>query len=168
MIEIYTDGSCRKHGIGGYGIVVVKDGKLTGMYRGWAEDTTNNRMEMIAIIKAKKLYGRDINDFNSDIPIVYSDSAYCVNTFNEWAVNWKKHGWVKYDGGEIKNLDLVQEYFQYPTEIELKYIKGHAGNRFNELADKLATGTNIIAFKNLLPNGTAFFKSEEHSFEFTF
>ena len=76
-------------------------------------------------------------------PVVYSDSAYCVNTFNDWMFRWATNNWIKSDGKTPENLDLVQAYFDHYMaghRIDLRKVKGHAGEEWNELADMLATG----------------------------
>ena len=76
-------------------------------------------------------------------PIVYSDSAYCVNTFNTWMFSWARNNWIKSDKKTPENLELIQAYYdlyQKCYKIDLRKVKGHAGNKFNELADGLATG----------------------------
>lgn len=137
MIEIFTDGSCRMNpGPGGWGAVVIKDGKVINAFSAQEVQTTNNRMEMTAILWALAAYG-DLN------PIVYSDSAYAVNTFNTWMWNWKKNGWVRPKGKPVENLDLVQKYDHLVSKgykIELRKVAGHAGVKWNEIADALATG----------------------------
>ena len=80
------------------------------------------------------------------IPIVYSDSAYCVNTLNEWVFGWAKNGWIKSDKKTPENLKLIKVYYEWYQKgyrINLKKIKGHAGHEFHELADELATGKII-------------------------
>lgn len=169
MIEVYTDGSYRpSESMGGWGIVVIENGVLTNLFRGWEENTTNNRMELKAILDAKKLYGIDINDDRDDEVVIYSDSAYSVRTLTGWAESWQKNGWVKSDGETPKNLDLIQEYFAIPTWVELRHVKGHAGNKWNEMADKLATGTSITKFADQLPKDTAYYTREGVNYEFTF
>lgn len=137
MIEIFTDGSCRMNpGPGGWGAVVIKDGKVINAFAAREDQTTNNRMEMSAILWALAAYG-DMN------PIVHSDSAYAVNTFNTWMWNWKKNGWVRPKGKPVENLDLVQKYDNLVSKgykIELRKVAGHAGVKWNEIADALATG----------------------------
>lgn len=96
--------------------------------------TTNNRMELLALIHAVDLVppGTDTT--------VYSDSNLAVRTINEWAAGWKARGW-KRKSGSVENLDLVKEAyaaFQERPELELKWIKAHAGHRWNEYADELA------------------------------
>ena len=101
-------------------------------------NTTNNREELKAILFALITYGR-----NKPTPIVYSDSAYCVNTFNDWMFRWASNNWIKSDGNSPENLDLIQAYYDFYNKgyrIDLKKIKGHVGHKYNELADKLATG----------------------------
>lgn len=78
-------------------------------------------------------------------PIVYSDSAYCVNTFNTWMFSWVNSGWYKANKQQPENLDLIQAYYELWLKghrIDLRKVKGHAGNKWNELADQLATGKN--------------------------
>ncbi len=136
MLTIYTDGSCRGNpGPGGFGVIVVEDNKVTAAYQKQEDNTTNNRMEMKAIIYALKAYGEDN-------PIVYSDSAYCVNSFTNWIKGWKANGWVRAGGKKIENLDLIKLYDSLTEvhKIDLRKIKGHAGEIYNELADALATG----------------------------
>lgn len=143
MIEIYTDGSTlgngKKDAEGGFGVVVVEDGKIIQAHSMRAKGTTNNREEMKAILWAIINYGD-----RKPTPVVYSDSSYCVNTFNQWMENWKANGWKKSDKKTPENLDIVQNYDiiknKYGRKINLKYIKGHAGHIGNELADQLATG----------------------------
>lgn len=137
MIEIFTDGSCRMNpGPGGWGAVVTKDDKVINAFSAQEVQTTNNRMEMSAILWALAAYG-DVN------PVVYSDSAYAVNTFNTWMWNWKKNGWVRPKGKPVENLDLVQKYDNLVSKgykIELRKVAGHSGIRYNEIADALAAG----------------------------
>ena len=99
-------------------------------------------MELKAILYVMLNYGVKCDDWNQP-PIVYSDSAYCVNTFNEWMFGWAKKGWIKSDKKTPENLDLIQAYYEWYKKgyrIDLRKIKGHAGHEWNELADKLATG----------------------------
>lgn len=142
-LEFYVDGSCRNNGkensSGGFGVVITEDDKLLTTYSKQSENTTNNREELKAILYVMLNYGTK----NSNIPIVYSDSSYCVNTFNDWMFRWEKNGWIKSDNKIPENLDLIQAYYNWYSKgyrINLKKIKGHAGHKWNEMADKLATG----------------------------
>ena len=148
---IYVDGSCVGNGkaqnSGGFGVIIVDNNeKLLFNYNKRSENTTNNREELKAILYSFLNYGINIyneNNFNKEIPIVYSDSNYCVQTFNEWMFGWANKGWIKSDKQTPENLDLIQAYYNWYQKgyrIDLRKIKGHAGNKWNEVADQLATG----------------------------
>ena len=142
MITIYTDGSAHPNpGPGGYGVAVVNESNklIHARSRQISESTTNNREELKAILWTMLTYGT----LWGNAPIVYSDSAYCVNTFNDWMFGWANRGWVKSNNQVPENLDLIQAYYEWYNKgyrIDLRKIKGHAGHEWNELADKLATG----------------------------
>ena len=164
---IYTDGSCLGNGksvnSGGYGVIVLdNDEKLLYNYSKRSENTTNNREELKAILYSFLNYGVNINNpllgFNIDIPIVYSDSNYCVQTFNEWMFSWAKNGWTKSDRKTPENLDLIQAYYDHYQKgyrIDLRKVKGHSGVKWNEYADKLATD-KIDTIDVYLENGFRF------------
>ena len=132
---VFTDGSCDPNpGRGGWGWVWVQDGKILGQGHGRDPATTNNRMELQALIEAFKQLPNDCD------LVAYSDSQLCVNTINQWASGWEKRGW-KRKGGPIKNLELVQQLYalaQAKPRIELQWIRAHEGIRWNEYADALA------------------------------
>jgi len=132
---VFTDGSSDPNpGPGGWGWVWVEKGEIIAQGHGRDPATTNNRMELKALIEALKQLPTD-----RDL-VVYSDSQLCVNTINEWAAGWEKRGW-KRKGGPIKNLELVQELYalkQSLPRVELCWIKAHDGTRWNEYADALA------------------------------
>ena len=146
-LTFYTDGACSGNGKvnsrGGYGVVGIDDDNyLRVVYSKKTDGTTNNREELKAILYVMLNYGIKCDDWGQP-PIVYSDSAYCVNTFNEWMFNWARNNWIKSDKKKPENLDLIQAYYDWYKEgyrIDLRKIKGHAGNEWNELADQLATG----------------------------
>lgn len=152
MITIYTDGSAHPNpGPGGYGVAVVNESNQLIYARSHQtqEETTNNREELKAILWTMLNYG----SIWGTAPIVYSDSAYCVNTLNDWMFGWAKRGWIKSDKQTPENLDLIQAYYDWYQKgyrINLQKIKGHAGHEWNELADRLATGamTAEEAMKN--------------------
>jgi ribonuclease HI len=133
---VFTDGSCDPNpGPGGWGFVWVEEGKIVAEQCGEEPDTTNNRMELTALIKAYETLPAD------GLFTVFSDSQLCVNTINQWAVGWEKRGW-KRKTGPIKNLDLVKRLYTLSNEktgITLKWIKAHDGSRWNEYADALAS-----------------------------
>lgn len=147
---IYTDGACSGNGkannSGGYGVVVYNDDCDT-IVRAYSEketNTTNNRMELKAILWAYAHYGiKPDQDWDNQIPIVYSDSNYCVQTFTNWMFGWAKNGWIKSDKKIPENLDLIKQYYDLYNKgyrIDLRKVKGHAGEEGNEIADALATG----------------------------
>ena len=147
-MTFYTDGSCvgngKKDAKGGYGIVGVDDAGSVQFVRAKRTDgTTNNREELRAILRVMLIAGADSKQDWVQPPVVYSDSAYCVNTFNDWMFRWASNNWIKADGKTPENLDLIQAYYEHYMNgyrIDLRKIKGHAGYEWNELADKLATG----------------------------
>ena len=133
---VFTDGAADPNpGPGGWGVVHVHDDRIVTEDCGHEPATTSNRMELLALMAACRIVPAGTR------VVVYSDSQLCVKTFTEWAPAWEARGW-KRKGGEIKNLDLVQELYRalkVRPEIELQWIKAHAGNRWNEYADSLAT-----------------------------
>jgi len=132
---VFTDGSCEGNpGPGGWGFVWVEADRIREEGRGADPDTTNNRMELTALIEAYRTLPED-----SQVTI-YSDSQLCVNTINEWAAKWEQRGWRR-KTGPIKNLELVQELYalaQAHPGVELTWIRAHDGSRWNEYADALA------------------------------
>ena len=140
----YTDGSAHPNpGPGGYGIIGIENDVVSFVrskqYKG---PVTNNEMELKAILYVMLNYGVKYDEWGQP-PIVYSDSVYCVNTFNEWMFNWARNGWVKSNKKVPENLDLIKAYYNHYQDgyrIDLRKVTGHSGNIGNELADKLATG----------------------------
>ncbi len=132
---VFTDGSSSPNpGPGGWGAVYVRDNTIVDEAYGHGGDTTNNRMELLALIRAVDLVP------NGTAETVYSDSKLAVQTINEWAAGWEKRGW-KRKSGPVENLDLVKDaYAAYRKrpELELVWIKAHVGFRWNEYADELA------------------------------
>ncbi len=133
---VFTDGSSIPNpGPGGWGAVYVAGGEVVAQDHGHDPDTTNNRMELLAIHKGIELVPAGTP------ATVFTDSRLCVDTLTKWAAGWAKRGW-KRKGGEVANLDLVRplyELLQGRPEITLEWVKAHAGNRWNEYADSLAT-----------------------------
>ena len=142
---IYTDGSTRpcNPGPGGFGVVVLDDNEnLIFTYSEHEDYTTNNRQELKAILWAFLKYGCADGPYEN-IPIIYTDSAYCMNTFTSWMFNWADNGWVKADGKTPENLDLIQPFYKHwqnGYRVKIKKVKGHSKNKWNEMADKLAAG----------------------------
>ena len=133
---VFTDGSSIPNpGPGGWGAVYVRDGEVVAQDHGHDPATTNNRMELRALQAALELV-------DEGTPVrIYTDSNLAVKTLTEWAPGWRKRGW-KRKTGPVENLDLVRPLFEAierRPEVELVWIKAHAGNRWNEYADALAT-----------------------------
>lgn len=136
-IEIYTDGACSGNpGAGGWGAVLLYKEHIKKI-SGGEKDTTNNRMELKAVIESL----RAIKKATADI-IVYTDSKYVQNGIMEWIHGWKKNGWKNAAKKPIKNVDLWMELDAEAAKhtIEWKWVKGHSGNKYNEIADELACG----------------------------
>lgn len=134
-IIIYTDGGCSGNpGPGGYGAVILQNGRrkeLSGGYR----LTTNNRMEMIACIKAIECLEPGC------VARLYSDSSYVVNGITKgWAVKWRKNGWVRSGSEKAQNIDLWSKLLELCEKIDVEFVwvKGHAGTPENERCDRLA------------------------------
>ena len=133
---VFTDGGASPNpGPGGWGVVWVEQNEIREQRHGSEKDTTNNRMELRALIEAYSMLPEEI-----DVTI-YSDSNLCVQTINTWAAGWQKRGW-KRKTGPIKNLDLVKELYELSLrrpKVRLEWVKAHNGWRWNEYADALAT-----------------------------
>lgn len=144
-MTIYTDGSAHPNpGPGGFGLVVLNNNQeLIEIHQKLYDcEVTNNEMELKAIIYAARHFGKAMFDFEEyEVPIVYSDSAYCVNTLTNWMYGWEERGWLKADNKVPENLDLIKEYFELSkiSKIDLRKCAGHSGNKWNDLADALAT-----------------------------
>ena len=133
-IEIYTDGACRGNpGPGGWGVVLIA-GKRRKTLHGGEPETTNNRMELMAAIKA-------LNALNGDQAVVlHTDSKYVMDGINDWLPNWKQRGWKTSKKKSVKNQDLWQALDDAVRRHDIKWVwvKGHDGNPGNEEADALA------------------------------
>ena len=133
---IYTDGACSGNpGPGGWGAVILDEEKNETNISGEEKSTTNNRMELVAPIMALKKIKK-----NSKI-IIYTDSIYLKNGITTWIKNWEKNGWKNANKKPVKNKDLWVTLNELSKEhvINWKWVKAHAGNKYNEIADKLAT-----------------------------
>lgn len=133
-VEAYTDGACKGNpGPGGWGVLLVYKGQRKELYGGEA-NTTNNRMELRAVIEALKSLKRPV-------PIhVHTDSQYVHKGISEWLAGWKRKGWKTADGKPVKNKDLWMELDELGSRHQVKWewVKGHAGHAGNEEADRLA------------------------------
>jgi len=142
IIHIFTDGGARNNpGPGGYGCVLVYNGKLKELSGGFRM-TTNNRMELMGCIVALKALKR------FDIPVVLTtDSSYVVNGINKgWARKWRRNGWRKSDSKPALNSELWAELLDLVENLNItfKWVKGHSGNPFNERCDYLAVASSKL------------------------
>ncbi|MDC0145366.1 ribonuclease HI [bacterium] len=134
VLEIYTDGACRGNpGVGGWGAILKYDNKIKEI-NGFSKETTNNIMELSAVINALKELNR-----TCDI-IITTDSNYVKDGITKWIHNWKKNGWKTANKKPVKNKELWLELDNLVTQhqINWKWIKGHSGHPENERADQLA------------------------------
>jgi len=134
---VFTDGASEGNpGPGGWGAVLVVDGQVVKQDYGSEAHTTNNRMELTAMITGLEMLPHD-----AEID-VYSDSQLIVNILTQWAEGWKERGWKKKSPGPIANLELVKRAYELSRAkpgARIRWIKAHSGNRWNEYADSLAT-----------------------------
>ena len=134
-VLLYTDGACSGNpGHGGWGAILIY-GEIKKELSGGETSTTNNRMELTAVIEGlKRLKFPCIVD-------IYSDSAYTVNAFQEgWVRNWEKGGWIKADKKPVLNADLWQELISLVRKHQVTFhkVKGHSDNQLNNRCDELA------------------------------
>jgi ribonuclease HI len=133
-VRIYTDGACKGNpGPGGWGALMQFDGREKELCGG-ERDTTNNRMELTAVIRALEALKR-----SCDIDL-YTDSQYVQKGISEWLASWKRRGWKTTDRKPVKNVDLWLELDQLAGahRIRWHWVRGHAGHAENERADALA------------------------------
>ena len=133
---IYTDGACSGNpGPGGWGAVIFDELKKQHNISGKDKDTTNNRMELMAPIMALKKIKSE-----SDV-VIFTDSTYVKNGITEWVKKWEKNGWKSSNKKPVKNKDLwikLNNLCQ-KNRVIWKWVKGHSNNKYNILADELAT-----------------------------
>ena len=141
-VTIYTDGACSGNpGPGGWGAILMYNESQKEIF-GSSKETTNNIMEITAVLEALKLLKQECK------VKIYSDSAYVVNAFNQgWIYNWRKNNWKTASKDPVKNRELWEELYELTTKHEVEFIKvkGHSDNEYNNRCDFLATS----AIKNL-------------------
>ena len=145
MIKIYTDGACKGNpGVGGWGALILQDDKNIELFGG-ENETTNNRMELMAVIMALKEMSP------SEELTIYTDSTYVQKGISEWIKNWKLNNWRSSSKKPVKNKDLWMQLDEasYARKINWEWVKGHAGNEGNEKADELAN-KGVISMMNKL------------------
>ncbi len=134
-VEIYTDGACSGNpGAGGWCAILMYNGH-TKTVSGYNKMTTNNRMELFAIIQG-------LATLKEPCKVkLYSDSAYAINALNQgWLTSWRDNGWKTADKKEVKNVDLWKDLMikMKNHEVEFIKVKGHADNEYNNMCDKQA------------------------------
>lgn len=138
-VVIYTDGACSGNpGPGGWGSILSFAG-VSKEISGGEKLTTNNRMELMAVIEALKRLNKPCS------VDIYSDSAYVVNAFNQnWITGWQKNGWKNSAKAQVANIDLWQELLKLTGvhEVTFHKVKGHADNEFNNRCDQLAVAAS--------------------------
>ena len=138
-VTLYTDGACSGNpGKGGWGAVLIY-GEIEKQMSGVAEETTNNQMELTAVIEGLKALKEPCE------VLVYSDSAYVVNAFNQkWIEGWIKNNWRNSKKDPVANRELWEELIVLTNthQVTFNKVKGHAGDKYNEICDTLATAFN--------------------------
>jgi ribonuclease HI len=134
MKKIYTDGGCSGNpGPGGWAYVILSDGKEIRR-SGGEKQTTNNRMELTAVINALADIGGSADGIE-----VYTDSQYVQKGISQWIIGWKKNGWKTAAKKPVKNQDLWQKLDQLSAALPIKWnwVEGHAGDTYNEICDQM-------------------------------
>jgi ribonuclease HI len=134
-VEIYTDGACSGNpGVGGWGSIIIISKKEPVYLNGGEDFTTNNQMELTATIKSLQYF-----ELPETIKI-FTDSKYVMNGIKLWINNWKKNGWKTASKKPVKNKNLWEDLDNQILKhtIEWEWVKGHSGNKYNEIADTLA------------------------------
>ena len=140
-LEIYTDGACQGNpGPGGWGWAVAPEGQPRGS--GGDPNSTNQRMEMYAVIDALHTYSTMADEHGAPLPIeIVSDSTYVVNCFRDkWWVKWERNGWKNAKKQPVANEDLWKPLIELvkSSDVTFRWVKGHSGDRMNDLVDELA------------------------------
>lgn len=145
-LEIYTDGSSLGNpGPGGFGAVCVSGGKIIHEIGGYEKETTNNRMELKAVIETiKYLLHAPKQGVGAEMEVVVcADSTYVLSGVTNWIFNWEKNGWRTANKKPVLNQDLWQELIAqvrlYKNEIKWEKVKGHSDHTYNDRADQIAT-----------------------------
>ena len=145
IVEIFTDGACKGNpGIGGWGALLKYNDHTQELFGG-EKQTTNNRMELLATIRALEALKRPCK------VLLHTDSQYVQKGISEWILGWKQRGWQTANKKPVKNADLWKQLdcLSQQHEIEWIWVRGHAGHAGNELADALANrGVSLVAVQN--------------------
>lgn len=149
-VDLYTDGACSGNpGRGGWAAVLLASGRQKEI-SGYEPDTTNNRMELTAVIR-----GLACLKFPCEVT-VYSDSAYVINAFRQnWLVNWKRNGWKNASRQEVSNRDLWEQLDSLVERHKVTWVKvkGHSDNKYNNRCDELAVAAYRSQEADVQPKG---------------
>lgn len=132
-MEAYTDGACKGNpGVGGWGYVIVDGGEVLAERFGHEPRTTNNRMELQAVLEL-------LHSDYKGVKAVYTDSSYVHIGISQWMHGWKRNGWITSTGSAVKNSDLWKQIYKlWPKHMTIHKVKGHSNDKWNEYADALA------------------------------
>ena len=144
IIRFYTDGACSGNpGPGGYACIIIQRDERPKIISNGKEQTTNNEMELLAVLKSLEyVYDNGIHKTKHRAEI-YSDSAYVVNSINQkWYIGWANNHWTTKKGSPVKNVEIWKKIYNLMRVINARVIKvkGHDGDKYNEMADKAARG----------------------------
>lgn len=147
-INIYTDGAhSSATNVGGWAVIITQNNQQIGQISGCEYDTTNNRMELTAILEALKCIQQQQLYLLSDIISIYTDSAYISNCFCQgWYKLWRGNCWKTSKRTAVANKDLWEEIlslYESLPNVQICKVSGHSGNSFNEIADQLAVSARI-------------------------
>ncbi len=149
--KIYTDGACKGNpGVGGYGYI-LSYGDLNVEGNGWSQSTTNNQMELMAVIKGFE-HSQELPEFSNVKEVtVVSDSQYVTKGMCEWLQGWLSRGWRSSSNKPVKNKELWQTLHQLskPYKVTWEWVRGHVGHPQNERCDELANEAIKAYFKSL-------------------
>lgn len=153
-VDIYTDGSCKGNpGDGGY-CAILKQGEYEKVVRGYIPNTTNNQMELLAVIAGLRAL-----KIEKGYITIYSDSKYVCDAFNNgWLEAWKKSNWIKSDKKPVKNKELWQELVSLcykQNSVTFSWVKGHADEEYNNKCDQIA---QYMASHHCMINGELMIK----------
>ena len=140
-MKIYTDGACSsKNNLGGWAFVIIPNNTTNPLiFSGKKENTTNNQMELQAMLEALKYL--DNNKIGEEV-FIYTDSAYIANCFKDkWYIKWMSNNWITSSKTPVKNRELwenILNIYLKTKNVKIEYVKGHSDNYYNNLADKVA------------------------------
>ena len=138
IYDLYTDGACQPNpGKGGWGFILCND-QTEVIRTGREKETTNNRMELTAVLEGMIYFFRHMNV--QDVLRINSDSKYLLDGIAIWSDGWSQRGWCKSNGKPVLNLDLWQKIYTLKNGLKLEYcyVKGHSGHSYNDRVDQLA------------------------------